>query len=442
MTPHCGLSSERGMTSATARSRAALGLIWLYWLAFEHVLGVNASQVGSDLAAVVFFLKLTIPVVLLAVVPLRRSPMASRPFLGYAVASVMFIAWLSIPTLAGGSPIEIVKLLPRFVFGLAVFALFSESRAAFITFSKLWVVNTLVVLGASVLMYGTGGHLRPTAVADIPFAGPIPFFMNVGATVWVPTLGTSYVRLTGYFKEPSNASAVFFSAYFLSRYLASEAHARWRLAQLPCLFAGVASLSNAGFLAFGLALGVGVIQARPDVGWGRAVAARITVPVIAGALVAFAVLGRVLAQEVLGHNDWFRLATGLRQIDPTGDVTAGRLEIARNVLSSVVYSPLGVGLDNFVAGDNTHVSATAPLFWLYYGGLPALVLLIAREVQALRGGLRLRGDAGEMAVFQAFIVVLGQGLVYGTWMNPTYFIFAAAVLGLAYQRRAHSSRLV
>jgi len=82
-----------------------------------------------------------------------------------------------------------------------------------------------------------------------------------------------------------------------------------------------------------------------------------------------------------------------------------------------------------VGSEGIDASASAPLYWLLLTGIPGLVLLLAREATLLASAVKLsRRSPAAVFLIQALVVVMTQHTVYGSWMNPNYFVLAVMVL--------------
>ncbi len=80
------------------------------------------------------------------------------------------------------------------------------------------------------------------------------------------------------------------------------------------------------------------------------------------------------------------------------------------------------------AGDVKN-SASAIVQWFFVGGVLGLVLIVLREVVLYAAAIKLaQKEYGLVFIVSALVVVMGQQLSYGSWMNPSYLILAAAII--------------
>ena len=73
-------------------------------------------------------------------------------------------------------------------------------------------------------------------------------------------LDPPFIRMNGFWREPSNLSGAAFAAFFISRFIYKKENKKfWLVSSLICLFSGFLALSNAGILALGIALAINKI---------------------------------------------------------------------------------------------------------------------------------------------------------------------------------------
>ncbi len=415
-------------------------LIFLYWLVYENVIFFYSMEYGGiALFVLTDGIKLILPFGLLLYTGLPRIRLLARGFSSLYIAFfIAFLLWGLIPTVISGDPISWLKLLPRLAFFLSAVSFFSRRPAAFNLFAKCMVLYVLSALLQYILLYVTHAYGNPINVGFAFLAGPFGLLGNVTSMMYFPGYSIPFVRLAGFWNEPSNVSGSAFAAFYLGRYLvAMGERPLWRVASYGCLLSGVLALSNAGYLAlgasiiWGMFLGVGKFTAR------RMFQLALVLP-IAAALLGIVAFGRIYVAENLPDNVWARALTGVRDTQAASeDVTAGRLSEAKATVKKSESGFIGVGIQE-VGSGGIEGSGTAPLFWLLLTGIPGLLLLLCREavlVAAMRSLVRRR--PAMLLLTQALVVVVAQQMVYGSWMNPNYFILAAMVLVCSHSVTQH-----
>lgn len=408
--------------------------IFLYWLVYENIIFFYPMEFGGTFLFILTNgLKLFLPICLLFFTGMPSPRIAGRGAVGlYLFFFAAFLLWGLVPTLVSGDPIAWFKLLPRFVFFVSIVAFFSRSPAAFSLYSKCIVGYVLSALLQYILLYLTGSYDR-AGMVYLPglfyLAGPFGLLGNVTSMLYFPVYPYAIFRFCGFWNEPSNASASAFAAFFLARYLVLTGESTfWRVASYGCLVAGLLALANAGYFALGSALLIGVIFGAGRFTAQRAIQLALLLPV-AAVLLVIVVFGRSYVVENYPDNPWARAITGVRETQLADyDPTAGRGDLLVSTAKKTESTIIGLGIQE-VGSEGIDASATAPLYWVLLTGIPGLLLLLGREaVLLVSGSLLLRRLPAMLPIVQALVAVMGQHLVYGTWMNPNYLVLAAMVL--------------
>lgn len=406
--------------------------IFLYWLAYENVVFFYSAEFGGT----AFFLftnvlKLVAPLCLLAYTGLPSVQTFTRGRTAmYLCLFGVFLLWGLVPTVVSGDPMSWLKLLPRVAFFLALLTFFSQRPLAFALVAKFIVLYVLLALVQYVLVYLTRAYESPIASPNGLMAGPFGILGNVTSMMTFPGAPIAFVRLSGFWNEPSNASGNAFAAFFLARFLAATGHGQsWRRASTPCGVAGVLAFSNAGYLAFGCALLAGAITTGSGVGGARRYLRGVLLLPIGLALIVIVFVGRSYVVQNLADNPLARALTGARDLSADSfDPTNGRLDLIRATAESAESSIIGVGIQE-VGSGGIDSSASAPLYWLLLTGIPGLALLLARETVLLSSAHSLAGKApGGLPLAQALVAIMAQQAIYGSWMNPNYLVLAAMIL--------------
>ena len=269
--------------------------------------------------------------------------------------------------------------------------------------------------------------------------GPFGLFGVTSGNFYLPGLDSPIVRLTGFWKEPSNAAGINFASFFLSRYLYKEELKNiWKYVSYVCLFAGFLTLSNAGYLAIGGAFLVGYILRFHLQTIRTKVVIIIFVTPMVFLLLWLALFSRSYFSKNQVENNFMLAISGVRvntYDDPNYDPTSGRLELLEKSFAIDIESLIGKGVQK--VGDDTKlvVSASAPFFWFTLTGYVGLILLLLREFFVWISFLKFRKyDQKYIFLIQAYIVILLQQSVYGVWMDANYLIFAGFVFSIIYSK--------
>lgn len=408
----------------------AVFFIFLYWILYEHIVFFNASEVGPSMAALTVALKLLLPIGLLAYSGVPIKLIKNNYVVWYLVIFIVFLAWIGLVTLFNGDMIEWFKLLPRFVFFIAVLSIFYKAPAAFYLHAKLLISYVIFALLQYVLTYATESYNDPIIVT-YESSGLMGLYSNIASRMYFPSFSIPILRLCGFWNEPSNASGSAFAAFFLARLLyEKEGMKKWKYASYACLLAGLLCLSNVGYFAFGMALGAGVLLNR---GAGFRPARFIYVAIVL-IVAIFAIwltfFGRAYVQENYVDNDILRAIVGLRELNIDGAHNE-RFAIMDDTVNRVLDNAFGEGL-TVIETKDVMVSASAVIYWFMVGGFLGLVLLLFREIVLACACYKLAETNTEYRyLIQALVVVMSQHLSYGSWMNPNYFFLAAAVISIA-----------
>ncbi len=416
--------------------KAVTILAFLYWLSFEHIAFFTPEDYGGSLLVVVTSaIKLVLPFGLLFYTGLLSSTITRGRYLPYYIFFFsLFLLWGLIPTLISGETLAWFKLLPRFAFFLSMVSFFSKRPAAFSLFAKLLVIYVLSTLVQYFLVYLTGAYMDVAEYGPHELAGPRGLLGNVTARMH---LGGSFpiIRLTGFWNEPSNASGSAFAAFFLARYLvASGEREIWRKASYGALIAGMLALSNAGYIALGVALLVGpmLVSSRIRIKRAKRTFRLMLVISLGLILVAVALLGRRYVGESLSNNIWARGVVGARTEAVVSDPFGGRVEVLGTAWESSSSNIIGLGIQEIGSEGVIDGSGTAPVYWLLLTGIPGLLLLVGREAVLVASVRELvRRYRHMIFLVQALVVIMVQHMVYGTWMNPNYLYLAAGVLAFS-----------
>lgn len=403
--------------------------IFFYWLTYENYIFFYAIELGGwGFLAFTNGIKLLFPIVLLAYTGIKTSSF-TKGFSGlYILSFGIFLIWAIVPTLFSGSLLEWFKLLPRFLFFVGVVAFFTKRPDAFFLFAKLYIAYVLLALVQYFLIYLTEAYSNTLLIEGVArVAGPFGLLGNVTSMMFFPEATFPFVRLTGFWNEPSNASASAFAAFFLARFLANvEGGAFWRKSSYLCFLAGFLTLSNAGYLAITGAILFGFII-KKELSYVKKLFKTLIFFPISILIVLIVFLGRNFVATYYPDNFILRALTGTRDLS-INDYHGGRFTLLQNTFESVGETVIGIGMQNTLH-DGLVLSASAPVMWLGYTGVIGILLLFLREsILIIASRSLVRMQPSKLPLAQALIVIMIQHLSYGSWMNPNYFIFAAMIL--------------
>jgi hypothetical protein len=404
-----------------------------YWILFENVIFAFPMEFGgSQFLLATYLLKLLLPVILLTYTGLPSPRFLLQGASGlYVWCFAAFLGWAVVPTLISGSLVDYLKLLPRFLYFIAVLALFSTRPPSMLLYAKLVIAYVLLSLCQWAGVYITQSF-EPTMTVPANLTGPSGLLGNISSRFYLPSVSVPIVRLAGWWNEPSNAAASAFVGFFLARYLSvAMQQTRWRLISYLCLIAGLLTLSNAGYLALAAGLLVSAIGGGRGLHLGRIVKI-VAISAMVVALFLVALYGRQYVAANMSDNMWARAIAGVREdVVETVDWTGGRVTLAQATVESARANTIGVGVQVWGEGG-VIVSASAPLLWLMLTGGPGLALLAFREISLwFVARSLLRGSPSALPIVQALAVVVVQQLSYGSWMDAQYFCIVAATLALA-----------
>lgn len=406
-------------------------LIFFEWLIYENLLFLESYTFGGF---VFLFLinsyKLFFPIILLLYTDLPTSMLLRKTRIkAYILFFVSFFVWSIVPTILGGDIIVWLKTFPIFIFFIGVLVFFHKYPVAFLLFAKCLILYVIIALFQYFLIIVF--RLNDKGNEDLwGLTGPYGILGNTSSRIYLPGQSYPIIRYCGFWKEPSIASASAFSAFFLARYLvAVEGNAYWRKASYLCLLAGLLALSNAGYLAFGLALFAGLLLINKK-GYKRRFQLVILIPFTIF-LIWLALFSRNYFYQNPTNNNFLLAISGIRNQEITAadfDPSGGRINLVQNALDKTQKNFIGQGMQK-VGEGGIIPPAGAPMFWLLLTGFPGLFFLLVM-IAIIIISLRKINKQNPNIVYlsQAFFAVLGQQLAYGTWMDPKFIILAAVVL--------------
>jgi hypothetical protein len=423
-----GVARPRVVTRISVDAVLAI-LVFTYWVAFENALFVYSMDVGGPVFFVfVNAIKLVLPFGLLAFIGFPPVRLLTRgPVSIYLALFVVFMVWALVPTVVAGDAWVWLKFTARLAFFVSAVALWSKRPAAFAVFAKCLILYVLLALAQFVLLYITGSYNSAAPLANGYFAGPFGLLGNIAGRFGFPGVSVPFVRLAGFWNEPTHAAACAYAGYFLGRHLvATGERPIWGTASKGCLIAGILTLSNAGYFALGVALSIGLVLGGSRLTTRRLLQFAMMLPVVG--LLLFTTFGRGYFSERAAGNIWVLALTGVRTASAIEDPSGGRLDQFKATVESTKANWAGVGVQDVGVGGIPS-SSSAPLYWLLLTGVPGIILLLGREATLVAAAWTLAKRRPEdLGLVQALVTVMVQHLSYGTWMDPNYFVLASMVL--------------
>lgn len=422
------LSIKHDFVSLSIKDKVITALIFLYWMSYENVYFFNADQVGSVFLILVNIIKLFLPIVLLWLSGINTSFLSKGITSLYGFFFILFIFWVGLVTTAFGDGFEWIKLLPRMVFFYSVLNIVYKKPMIFDLYAKFLIVYVLFALFQYCLTYLTRSTMVINQIWGVNTAGLGGLYSNTGSAMFVPGISGRVLRLVGFWNEPSNAAGSSFAAGFLALYLRSCGYKILKGVPILCFLAGFLTLSNAGYLAFacGFIVYIFFTKRRGIINKLK----KFLILAIPISILVLAVYGRVYFLENNTDSTFFNTILGIRDLG-RDDPFAGRDKIFFGVLDFISVNPLGRGLfvADRAAGTFEILSAQAPIYWLYIGGIIGIILLGLREVCLFIAAIAvIKMNHPTIYLFSALAAVMGQQMVYGSWMNPNYFMLAATIL--------------
>lgn len=418
---------ERNSVSTSFENKLIAGLIFLYWMLYENVFFFNANQGGLVFLIAVNGIKLFLPFMLLWLSGIN-AVLLSKGFTSlYGFIFIFFVLWVGLVTLSFGEGLEWIKLFPRLVFFYSVLNFVYKKPIMLDLYAKLVIVYVLFALVQYCLTYLTASTEVDIQILGVQTAGLGGLYSNITSAMSFPGISGRVLRLVGFWNEPSNAAGTAFASGFLGLYLRARGYNIRKGVPAICFFAGVLGLSNAGYFGFALGLIVYIFYTKKRGGIVSGKLTKLLILIVPLFILMSAVLGRMYVQKNEIESNFIRAIFGARDDD---DPFSGRTTLFSRVLDYIAENPLGRGLyvPDFKTGD-VMLSAQAPIYWLYTGGIIGIVLLGLRELILVKAAIAvIKVDQPTIYLFSALAAVMGQQLVYGSWMNPNYLILAAAIL--------------
>jgi len=410
------------------KDKTAVVLIFIYWIIYENFIFYYLAHFGFLFTIFTYATKLLLPIVLIWYTGINLALLRKGVSSLYISVFTVFIAWIGLVTLVNGDMLRWLQLTPRLVFFVAVLSLFYRKPQAFHFFAKLIIAYVLFALLQYILTYVFAGYSNPvTVLGGLKTPGIYGLYSNITSMMSFPSMQFPIIRLSGFWNEPSNAAGSAFSAGFLALYLQTQYEGRWRSIAKLCFLSGFLALSNAGYFAFSLGVLAWIFLGKKSTNSLNLILLKVSMSVLAIFVVWLAFFGRKYVQSYEIDNAIIRGLVGLRGAGSVEDVYGGRFFLLQNIIEYIGNNPMGSGL--LQSEGDVKNSASAIVQWFFVGGVLGLVLIVLREVVLYAAAIKLtQKEYGLVFIVSALVVVMGQQLSYGSWMNPSYLILAAAII--------------
>ena len=400
-------------------------LIFIQYLIYENVIFVFPDYFGGSIFKyIVYSYKVLFPLILFQTWKFSINQFLSNKTLqNYTIFIFLFMTWAIVPTFFNGNIFDYLKLFALFFFFIGALGFFSKNPKAIDFILKILIAYVLFAFIQYFLIVYFEFYDRGPG-RDL--VGPFGILGNNGARIGF--LDPPIIRMTGFWREPSNFSGAAFAAYFISRYLYSkERKKQWKLISILCLLCGFLSFSNAGYLALGFALGFLEFFKKNKKSLLNKLKL-IFLSFSAILLVLFALFGRSYVTENKIENPYIRAISGVRSLSNNIDVSSGRLEGYNIVFDYIKENPIGIGVQ-VTGSTGIPAPAGAPMYWLYLVGIPGIFFLLLRDFFLFKKCITvIKTNSNFKYICLAYIVIFTQQAIYGSWIDPNILIFSVIIL--------------
>ena len=400
--------------------------IFIEYLVYENVIFVFPDYYGGSLMKyIVYAYKILFPLILFQFwkFPLdefRRN----KNLQNFTIFFTLFILWSIVPTLFGGNIFSYVRLFVLLFFFIGFVGFINKNPKAIDFIFKLLIVYIVLTFLQYLFVVGLGYY---ETLPDRDLTGPYGILGNTRARIGF--FDPPFIRMTGFWREPSNFSGAAFASFFTSIYLyKKESKSLWKISSYICLISGFLALSNAGFLSLGIALAISELYSRKKRTLSRYFRL-IVISSFALFFIAFALYSRIYLTENSVENKYLRALAGVRTLsDKNYDASSGRIEGYSKVLNYINQNPFGIGVQ-ITGANGIPAPAGALFFWLYLAGIPGITLLVFRDYNVAKKIMTLiKNDNLFKYPCLAFIVIYIQQSLYGSWLDPNFLIFSTIIL--------------
>lgn len=411
---------------------------------FLYDWGVFEMPAFSALTAI---LKIVIPLVLFMITFYITQCKIQKYLVTYIQAYILLsiVSWIAclLSDNIAESILQYVKIIPpRLVFIVALTGLLynypeliNRINYGFLIISTLSFIQFLFIVNYIQANPGNLGTIENTRGAN--FVGPFGLYGNSGTQF---TIGdTSFVRLNGFWLEPSNAAGYLISTFFIGLFLSKRGKKINKLLLIIPIIGAILAFSNAGYLAFGAGLFVWVVLTTKK----KWVKFFYILPFVFLLIIGFN--GRQLVAAYFPNNDLLKVVVGLRVSEEQlnkgfDDFSAGRIENTELNIKRTMEHPLGIGFripgeDSMGNGDKV-ASPSALIYLLNYIGIFGLLMVLVLKYIVVRPIFAhnrriIKKDSTIVLLLCAWIAVTVQNVIYGNWMGMFYYYLSISIIVLA-----------
>jgi hypothetical protein len=324
--------------------------------------------------------------------------------------------------------IEALRQIPRYFFLIGLVQFFLRDNSLREKTIKIVVMYSLflTLMHFILLINPTIKHIT---LLGSPYAGPFGILGGVSASFYIPSLDFPIYRLTGWFNEPSNASAFLLASYFLGRSVQHKMPKSifWKFGPTICLIGGLITFSNAGYVAIGFSFIVMTFLNRKYLKHDSSSFKNIIIIFVAMSVIMIGLFGRYYSAKVGIDSEIFSVITGNKTTylnNPYYDASGGRINLMNLTIEAISNNPLGIGFIN--TAEN--VPAGAPLLWLLFSGIPGLIIILARESIIIFSVKKRYLNKELIYQYCALLTVICQQSIYGQWNNAFYYFLVSNIL--------------
>lgn len=338
----------------------------------------------------------------------------------YIITLFFFFLWGIIPSIISEYPLECIeqwiKYIPRLIFFVAMIMILHNDEKILMTIGK-----GLVLIGILTALQ----YLFYCLLPDTQISLGRPILVD-----YFSTLSVNIYRLCGLWYEPSNASAYLFSIFFITRALEQgRLHYFFSWGKYICLLAGICCFSNAGYLGLSGSVLYGFFLRKHS---GKK-CGLIMIMIYCAAFIFLlgSLFGRYFYINSGLDSEYLKILWGVRGVQTTNlqslstyDASAGRLQLFDDNFNTFLNHPLGIGFR--IPGENEmgagwNASASAPIVWLVFTGIPGILILLFSQWILLRSSWKCK-SLFQVNIAQAWLVLELQNLSYGYWVSPMNFL--------------------
>ena len=398
----------------------------------------------SSFSIIVNFLKILLPILLFSFVYKNHHFNSDINF--YIITYLIFIFFGLISTLISSeiqtSLLQFLKIfVPRFIFIISLFLLLYNNIRFIDMFNKIFfyigIFSFFQFLIAVVYIQFFPFEIFLQNFRASNFAGPLGLFGNVNTQFNFSQFGFpfdfQYLRLSGFWFEPSNAGGFLASTFFLGLYLRSKNKLITNnfFVKIP-LFASILTISNAAYLSLIFSYSSLLFFKTKNI------IKKILIIFPFFIIIIFIGFGRDIVQNYFPENSTLKLITGVRVTSQIDDFSGGRIDNYIFNFKRFLDNPLGIGFripgDNELGEGDDTISASAFFYILVFTGFGGIFCVLMLKFQVINLFLKYikknKFDDSIIYLFCAWVAVSIQNLIYGTWMSFYYYYLSIAIIVL------------